>query len=403
MRTGLSLLRLHSFIMLSMRLVASTELKDQVVQSLISQGYSMKEDGFILDHLDRQSKRDVHYQARVERVKKNIKFILGNVNIIAKYLRDGKDINVNKIDPQLVLVKPGTEFEVIFRWWNMVWWSLPYEKAYGRQMRYLVWDRYHNAPIGLIGLQSPILSWSVRDDYLGIKANERDYWVNQSLSAQRLGSLPPYNELLGGKLVASLMTSNKIRTDFESRYKDRVTLLANRVLPSRLLFLTTTGAYGKSSVYNRLKMDGVPISQFIGYTRGSGTFHISDTLFDALMRYLESQDYDTRRSFGHGPSRRLRLVDVALTSLGIKNGNNHGVQRAVYLFPLAKNLQDVIRDGKHPKWYRRSVQEVTRFWKNRWAVPRSINHNRHLDFKGDQFIAETLNELEDMVNYVKVN
>lgn len=382
---------------------AATELRDQVVKSLISQGYRLENDQFYLDHLDRQGKRDVHNQARIEKIRKNIRFLISNVDIIAKYLRDGADIDVGKIDPQLILVKPNTEFERIFRWWNIVWWSLPYEKAYGRQMRYVVWDRYHKAPIGLIGLQSPILSWSVRDDYLGIPAKDRDYWVNQSLSAQRLGSLPPYNDLLGGKLVASLMTTKNIRKDFENQYKDRVTLLANRVLPSRLLFITTTGAYGKSSVYNRLKMGSESIAQFIGYSKGTGTFHIPDTLFDSLMHYLESQKYDTRRNYGSGPSRRLRLVDVALNSIGIKNGNNHGVQRAVYLFPMIKNLSDVITNGRVPRWNNRSVSEVTTYWKNRWGIRRSEHNLKYLDFKSDIFLTKTLAELEEMLDYVRLS
>lgn len=43
---------------------------------------------------------------------------------------------------------------------------------------------------------------SVRDSALGILPAKRDYWVNMSMNAQRVGALPPYNDLLGGKMAA---------------------------------------------------------------------------------------------------------------------------------------------------------------------------------------------------------
>ena len=63
-------------------------------------------------------------------------------------------------------------------------------------MRFILWDTHHDLPFGLINLQSPILKTSVRDKSLGIPNNEIDYWVDKSMSAQRVGALPPYNELI---------------------------------------------------------------------------------------------------------------------------------------------------------------------------------------------------------------
>ncbi|MFN3467742.1 MAG: Druantia anti-phage system protein DruA, partial [Candidatus Brocadiales bacterium] len=71
-------------------------------------------------------------------------------------------------------VKPDSFEEILFRWWNLVWWSIPYQHPYGRQMRFLLWDTTHNAPFGLIGLQSPVLKMAVRDNSLGISRNELD-------------------------------------------------------------------------------------------------------------------------------------------------------------------------------------------------------------------------------------
>lgn len=379
------------------------ELKTHILQTLEKQGYVINDSSFALSDQDRETKRNIHFHAKAERVTKSLKFILNNKALIQEHLINGKDLEIEKIDPQIIQVEPDSKYEKIFRWWNLVWWSLPHEKAYGRQIRYVVWDKYHNAPIGLIGLQSPILSWSVRDDYLGITQEQRDYWVNQSLSAQRLGSLPPYNDILGGKLVASLMTTEKVRKDFFKKYKNQRTLLQDRILPANLLFIATTGAYGKSSVYNRLKFDNEYVAKFIGYSRGSGTFHIPNTLFEELVLYLESENYPVKRGYGNGPSRKLRLIDVALTKLGIKDGNNHGVQRAVYLFPFVSNLHDVIQKNKRPKWFKRDIADVTEYWKNRWAIPRAGKNQTYRNFDKEVYMQNTLMEIENMVSYISSN
>jgi hypothetical protein len=284
--------------------LSKKNLKSKVISVLKKQGYKISSDGFMLKNDARETKRSAHVLARAERVNASENFILKTIPLIQQYMISGKKLDVSKIDPEIIEVKENTKHEAIFRWWNLVWWSLPYEHAYGRQMRLIVWDKYHNAPIGLIGLQSPILSWSVRDDYLKIGIKNRDYWVNQSMSAQRLGALPPYNYILGGKLVASLMTTLPVRKKFEKKYNGKKTVLKNRKLPSRLLFITTTGAYGKSSVYSRLKFNGEFISKFIGYTKGSGSFHIPNSLYEDFIKYLEKRNYDVRRGYGSGPSRK---------------------------------------------------------------------------------------------------
>jgi len=367
-------------------------LKSEISKVLRMQGYLIKPNGvFILrEGENKESKRKVHELAKKERIAIREDFIFSKVDLVKSYLINGKDLKIEKIEPQIVEVKPGTREEDLFKWWNLVWWSVPYERGYGRQMRFIIWDKYHNAPIGLIGLQSPILSWSVRDKYLGIKPENRDYWVNQSLTAQRIGALPPYNYILGGKLVALLMTSDLIRKKFQNKYKDKKTLLEGRILPSRLLFITTTGAYGKSSVYERLKFNEEKVAIFIGYTQGSGTFHIPNALYEKLISYLKKKGINTKRGFGSGPSRKLRLIDQALRDLGFINGATHGIQRAVYLFPLVKNLFELIQKGKKPIWVKRDIKEMTKFWKKRWAMPRSKRNNQYLDFVAEEFIEDTL-------------
>jgi len=381
--------------------LSKDQLRSLVQYSLEEQGYIVSGNSFKLPGDERAIKRSVQSIAKVERILKNKDFILNNIPLIKKTMINGDNLDVSNIYPRLIEIEAGTSWEKIFRWWNLAWWSLPYERAYGRQMRFLVWDDYHNAPIGLIGLQSPILSWKVRDDYLNIPYEQSDYWVNQSLSAQRLGALPPYNQILGGKLVASLVTANVIKDTFNRKYEGRKTEIKKRELPARLLFITTTGAFGKSSIYNRLKYNKDSIAIFIGYSQGSGSFHIPNYLFDEIIKFLKSENINTARGYGTGPSRKLRLIDTALGLLGFSNGAQHGINRAVYLFPLVNNLIDVINSDASPIWYERTVEELTAFWKERWAIKRANENVSYREYNSETFLLDTVEQMKNMENNVK--
>lgn len=377
-------------------------LKSDITIILKKQGYVVKPNGFFALKNDGQEvKRKAHKLAKAERAGKNEQFLMDKIPLVEKYIINGSSLDVSKIAPELIEVESGSNEENFFRWWNIVWWSLPYEHAYGRQMRFIIWDKYHNAPIGLIGLQSPILSWKARDNFLGIKPEKRDFWINQSLSAQRVGALPPYNDIRGGKLVALLMTSDIIRKKFQKKYKDKKTLLLKRKLPSNLLFITTTGAYGKSSVYNRLKFQTEKVSEFIGYTQGSGTFHIPNALYEDLVLYLKKRGFDTERGFGNGPSRKLRLIDQALQLLGFASGITHGIKRAVYLFPMVSNLKEVIQSNERPNWYHRDIVDMTQFWKERWAMPHASKDKTYQEFSKEEFIKQTLKDFKKYKNLCK--
>ena len=353
-------------------------LQNDVRKALRAQGYRVEAGQFSFNDGSVEGKRLLHQFSRIEKIQQNIDFVKYFRAKASNYVRESSEIEVGKIRPKLIMVKSGSEHEKFFRWWNMVWWSLPYSKSYGRQMRFLVWDEYHDCPMGIIGLQSPLLSWSVRDNYLGIKCGQRDYWVNLSMAAQRLGALPPYNKFLGGKLIALLMMSDDVRNAFKFKYQNKKTLILTRTLPANLLFITTTGAYGKSSVYNRLKFHDERICEFIGYTRGNGSFHVPDSLYERFIEYLRTTGSAANRGFGHGPSLKMRNINKAMNMLGFRNGSEHGMKRAVYLFPFVKNLPSVIKDDKNAVWSHRSVDSLTGYWQERWACKRVNDYQKTL-------------------------
>lgn len=334
---------------------------------------------------DKDTYRKIQSIARLEQIKLHRRFLQRNMHKIKKYCIDGKFIKPDKIHLELREVHRGTFEEILFRWWNLVWWSIPYQHPYGRQMRFLLWDTYHNAPFGLILLQSPILKINVRDRFLEIPKEELDIWVNKSMHAQRVGALPPYNELLGGKMVALALTANEIRNAYREKYRNTKTILKGRFIEPELLFITTTSAFGRSSIYNRLKYKEEIVAIKLGYTKGSGTFHIPEYIYREILQFLNMKGVNISRGYGYGPSRKLKLISTALKYLGLPRFEYHGIKREFYLFPLVKNLKNVIKQREEPEYINRPFNELMDYWKERWALPRAKRKTTWREFNTDKF------------------
>lgn len=360
------------------------KLRERIIQAMEEQGFKINPHVGPKEH-SKAAYRKVQQKAKLEQLSLRKNFLIDSIKKVKEYCRDGSEIIPWKISLELREVQSDSLEEILFRWWNLIWWSIPYQRAYGRQMRFLLWDTTHDAPFGLIYLQSPVLKMAVRDRWLGIPEDKLDIWVNKSMHAQRVGALPPYNELLGGKMVALALTSNEIIEAYKRKYENYVSIIRGRKLEPELLFITTTSAFGKSSMYNRLKYNGEVVAECLGYTRGSGTFHISEELYEELLEFLKAHGVDVARGYGHGPSRKLRLISLGLKYLGLSKFEYHGIKRGFYLFPLVKNLREVIQKGEKPIWVDRPLSNLVDFWKERWAIPRAERMLKWKNFSKDEF------------------
>ena len=379
-----------------MRLNKSEQkLREKIIHILREQGFKIN------PHVrpagcSKRTYRRIQSKARLEQLTLHKRFLQENLSKAKNYCRDGKDIDPHKISLELREVLTGSLEEILFRWWNLVWWSIPYQRSYGRQMKFLLWDIAHDMPFGLILLQSPVLKMSVRDRYLEIPKEEIDLWVNKSMHAQRVGALPPYNEILGGKIVALALTSNEVRESYKRKYNSSKTIIKGRLIKPDLLFVTTTSAFGRSSLYNRLKYNGEIVAESLGYTKGSGTFHIPEELYLEILEFLAKKGVDTSRGYGHGPSRKLKLISLAFKFLELTKFEYHGIQREFYLFPLVKNLKEVIKNKERPMYIDRPFNKLVEYWKKRWALPRAKRKPEWNEFEAKKFfrkVEKTLKEL----------
>ena len=166
------------------------------------------------------------------------------------------------------------------------------------------------------------------------------------------GAIPPYNEILGGKLVALLATSPQVVHDYKGRYADKASEIASRLKgkpvcrPADLVYVGTTSLYYVgSSQYNRLKIPGKIFDtdfdivwKKLGMTIGFGTMHISKATTMSLTEATSDGFNRINHVFGEG--------DSALQSLWRSSPFSVNSRITVHLFEVALHIAVVQHIGQ---------------------------------------------------------
>lgn len=355
---------------------ADAKLKRKIRRHFTSLGFTKAEDGtLVLPGSGKDAIRRLHSGQRFERLDNGSAFLNRAMPKLLSHFADGAEIEPAKI--KLCLVRVELEFEdlELFRLASLTW-SVPVSNGFGRRLRYLVWDEYHGRLAGIMALGDPVFNLSVRDNLIGWNSDDRSKRLVNILDAYVLGAVPPYNMLLVGKVVACLVRSREVYDDFAAAYGGTVGLISGKRKRANLLAVTTSSSMGRSSVYNRLRLNDQSYFAPIGFTQGWGHFHVTDRLFDEMRDYLRDKDhaYADQHKFGEGPNWQFRTIRTALAELGINQAVlRHGIQREVYLCTLAKNSTDILRTGtgKPNLSSLLRVSKICEQAKERWIVPRS--------------------------------
>ena len=373
-------------------LSAQAGLKRRLRKHLTELGFSKDASGTLTPPgTGKDAVRVLHGAQRDERLKANSHFIVERASELLKYFASGSDVDPARVSPVLQRISGGTWESDLFRLASLTW-SVPVSAGFGRRLRYLVWDEHNGKLIGLIAIGDPVFNLSVRDGLVGWDAKTRGKRLVNIMDAYVLGALPPYNSLLCGKLVACLLRSRDIYDDFAKAYGRTTGIISGDEKKARLLAITTSSSMGRSSVYNRLKLDGREYFKPIGYTGGWGHFHIPDRLFADLREYLRllKHSYADHNRFGQGPNWRLRTTRAALVSLGFDGDTlRHGIQRQVFWCELAKNTVTMLRTGKgRPNLSELlSAEDVAALALERWIIPRAERMPEFRHWKRESILA----------------
>lgn len=366
-------------------------LKRKLRRHLTSIGFSKSPNGqLVVEGQGKDTVRSLHSAQRKERFDRSRNFLSERAPKLFSHFADGKDVDPEHIEPVLERISADTWQGDLFRLASLTW-SVPVSNGYGRRIRYLVWDNSNRKLIGLIAIGDPVLNLGVRDRLIDWDVHDRAKRLVNVMDAYVLGAVPPYNALLGGKLVACLIRSREIYDDFAQIYGSGTGIISQEEKRARLLAVTTSSSMGRSSVYNRLKLDGLEYFRPIGYTGGWGHFHIPDRLFAELRDYLRDtgHTYADLHSFGQGPNWRLRTTRAALNSLGFPGDMlRHGIQREVFLCTLASNAAHILKTGKGRPDLKslRPVREIAELAVARWITPRASRRPEYRTWTADNLL-----------------
>ena len=211
------------------------------------------------------------------------------------------------------------------------------------------------------------------------------------------GAVPPYNALLGGKLVSMLAVSPEIVDAYRKRYVGQKSEIASAmagrpvVRSSELVLLSTTSLYGAgSSQYNRLRMPAEALGGHrreelrfveIGRSEAFGSSHFSEGTVELLVSLVQQTHNGQRVNsiFGEGVSPKFRKIRAGLDLLKLPAGAllRHGRRRIVYGIPLVRNLREFLCGMEEKPDYmfdeglsKRGTEAVVDWWMERWFLRR---------------------------------
>lgn len=372
----------------------AAELKKLVLSRLREMGFAIAENGTLYPPpVNKDGLRQIHKPASQIEIITRQDWLRRHLSEYLPFFADGDEIAPERTNPVLIEVTTERQHN-LFRVARLLW-SIPFSKGYGRRLRFLIIDQVNGKLIGLLALQSPPLSFPARDRLFRYPPGRKTELVNQTMDIQTLGAVPPYDRLLGGKLIALAAVSNEVREIYWRKYSGRMTEMEKRLLPPHLVALTTTSAFGRSSLYNRLRYNGAVIAQSLGYTEGYGSFHLME-LYPLFREFLESQGISTRGGFGAGPRRKWQTMVRALERLGLPSDMlRHGVKREVFLFRLVDNLEAYMEGRDSEPVYRNlPFSELVAWWRERWLLPRAERVDGWRTWRREQIKSLLLTEQE---------
>ena len=363
------------------------DLKNRLLVQLSDQGFSIESGRLNMLNAQKDALRAAHKKACDHLIDKAMNGLKKYERNLLCSIANGSEIDPNVISPRLIEVKAKSRDELLFRYARLHW-SIPVSAGYGRRLRFLVWDDGHDRLMGILGLADPVFALRARDAWVGWDKEQRRSRLANVMDAFVVGAIPPYADLLGGKLVALAAASNEVRVAFERRYAGKTTLISGRQT-GPLALITTTSALGRSSIYNRLAVEGRTIYHGVGFTRGSGDFPFINGVYHDLRQLVAENSSASAKhaQWGRGFRNRREVILKALDLLGLpRSFIYHGIAREVFVVPLAENTTAFLcGEDDDLQAFDLPFSHLAAYWKKRWALPRAQRDKRFQDFERESW------------------
>ena len=249
--------------------------------------------------------------------------------------------------------------------------SMEFTANPGRNVKFYVRDKSTNKVLGMICLGSDVTSLGVRDTLIGW--NKENKFKEGKLNHTAIGTTiccvqPLGFNMLGGKLVAQMVTSNVVRDTWKKLYGQT------------LVGISTTALYGIHSMYN-----GIPQWKTLGETKGKISLKPDDSFYDTWHQWLKdnkSEDYKrvTISKTGQPVTGiKQKIIQLIYKELDIKRAKyEHGFKRGCYFANIYQNGKEFLRSEINENelqirnMFDRDIEYIDSWWKRK-AIKRYEN------------------------------
>tara|TARA_Y100000592_G_scaffold87671_1_gene142525 strand:- start:13 stop:1203 length:1191 start_codon:yes stop_codon:yes gene_type:complete len=243
--------------------------------------------------------------------------------------------------------------------------SMEFTPNPGRNLKFYVKDKSNNKVLGLICLGSDVTSLGVRDDMIGwTKENKfKEGKLNHTAIGTTICCVQPLGfNMLGGKLVAQMVTSKVVRDTWKKLYGQT------------LVGITTTALYGIHSMYN-----GIPQWKTLGETKGKISLKPDDKFYDVWHHWLKEnkfEEYDKKVGQPKGAlpvtGIKQKIIQMIYQELGIKRAKyEHGFKRGAYFANVYQNGKEFLRSEINEdelvirNMFDRDIEYIDSWWKRK--------------------------------------
>ena len=244
-------------------------------------------------------------------------------------------------------------------------------------------NRIFNGELAL----SEVDLWNEKDVAAAVRAIKNVTLNRVHTEVVICGALPPFGNLLGGKIVAMMMNHPLVRATLD---RNIGILLAGSFDVSKIekwlprfgpLLTTTKGLFpNHSAQYNRVRIPSGKSTlklEKLGLTQGQTMSHISDRSMNFAVEINERMgEKGISREYGSGGAKRQRILQSAARIVGLDKDSLYAhVTRPVYGTLFVSNSQGVVLGGESPEWKDNDMPNQTaeeyetlamETWRDKW-------------------------------------
>ena len=248
----------------------------------------------------------------------------------------------------------------------------------GRNLKFYVKDKVTKKILGIICMGSDVTSLGARDTFIGWTKDNK--FKDGKLKYTSIGTTiccaqPLGFNFLGGKLVASLVTSSVVRDAWKKTYGQT------------LVGASTTSLYGIHSMYN-----GIPHWKTLGESKGRIALKPDDATYEVWHDWLKENRADeykrqtTQKEGVAGPVTgvKQKTINMIFKAAGIKGSDyQHGFKRGIFYADIYENGKEFLRgeiEEKDLKMKQKYIDDSAYIMK--WWKPKAIRRYTKLFDEG---------------------